>query len=77
MDKVRYLDETNLKPVHEALCLLSEMLKHHDYVAGKCLTVADLSLVATVSSIDVSFFEFITLPLEACDRPINVSTTNT
>lgn len=47
------LDETK-QPLEEALGFLDVFLEGHDFVAGDKLTVADCSLVASVSSIMVS-----------------------
>ncbi|KAM3968083.1 glutathione S-transferase delta 3 [Aphomia sociella] len=45
-------DEALLKKLEEALVFLNTFLKDHKYAAGSDLTLADLSLVATVSTID-------------------------
>ena len=63
MGNGKELTEEALEPVHKALGFLDGMLKNHDYAAGNCLTIADLSLVATVSSIDVSLSSCVFKPL--------------
>lgn len=63
MGWMKELTEENLEPVHKSLGFLDGMLKDHDYAAGNCLTIADLSLVATVSSFDVSLSQYHSKPL--------------
>ncbi|XP_068625131.1 glutathione S-transferase 1-like [Battus philenor] len=46
-------DEALLGKVHEALGFLDAFLEGYKYAAGEQLTLADLSLVSTVSTIDV------------------------
>ncbi|KPJ04369.1 Glutathione S-transferase 1, isoform D [Papilio xuthus] len=45
-------DEGELKKLHEAFAMLNTFLEKNKYVAGEELTLADLSLVANVSTID-------------------------
>lgn len=47
-------DEVQLKKLEEALVFFNTFLEGHKYAAGHKLTLADLSLVATVSTIDVA-----------------------
>lgn len=46
-----------LKPLEDALGFLNTFLEGQTYVAGDHLTLADISLVATVSTIDIVGFE--------------------
>lgn len=54
MGQKKNLDDKALEQVHDGLQSLDQMLRDRDFAAGNVLTIADLSLVATVSSINVS-----------------------
>ncbi|XP_059060042.1 glutathione S-transferase 1-1-like [Achroia grisella] len=49
-------DEALVKKLDEALLFFNTFLEGHNYAAGSNLTLADLSLVATVSTIDAVGF---------------------
>ncbi|XP_045580992.1 glutathione S-transferase 1-1 [Procambarus clarkii] len=51
-------DETKFSKVHEALGWLNTFLQEYAFVAGNKLTVADICLVATVSTIEASGLDF-------------------
>lgn len=47
-------DQTKLEAVGTALSFLDKFLEGQDYVAGNTMTLADLSIVATVSTMEVT-----------------------
>ena len=47
------LDESKKKPLDNALSFFSLFLSEHDYAAGEHMTIADLSLLASASSMEV------------------------
>jgi glutathione S-transferase len=46
-------DPEKLKKIEEAFEFLDKFLDEHDFAAGSSLTIADLSLIATVSTAQV------------------------
>ena len=56
MRNAKQLDPETLKRYHEGIGFLDVMLADSVYAAGDHLTVADLVLLATISSIDVSCY---------------------
>jgi len=52
----------NLKKLEDAVGFLNTFLEGHTYAAGDNLTVADISLVATVSTLDVADFDLSKYP---------------
>lgn len=52
-------DQEKHEMIGKALGFLEKFLENETYVAGKTMTVADLSLLATVTSLDVSSFEML------------------
>ncbi|XP_026748199.1 glutathione S-transferase 1-1-like isoform X2 [Galleria mellonella] len=56
------VDEALLKKLEEALVFFNTFLEGHKYAAGSNLTLADLSLVATVSTIDAVGFNLTPYP---------------
>jgi len=48
-------DKASLDKLDEALNILDNILKGQTWVAGSNITIADYSIVVTVSSIEVSF----------------------
>lgn len=55
-------DVEAFKKKKEAMAIFNEILSRSKYAAGENLTLADLSLVATTSSYDVSGFDFSPYP---------------
>ncbi|XP_059058524.1 glutathione S-transferase 1-1-like [Achroia grisella] len=51
-------DEEKLKELEDALKFLDTFLEGQEYLAGSQLTVADLSTVATISTFELSVFDF-------------------
>lgn len=52
----------NLKKLEDALGFLETFLQGQTYVAGDSLTVADITLLATVSSLDVAGIDLSKFP---------------
>lgn len=49
-------DQAKYESIGTALSLLDKFLEGENYVAGKNITLADLSIVTTVSTIEVTRF---------------------
>lgn len=54
MGGAKQLDPDVLKKYHDGLGFLDIMLARHTFAAGPHLTLADLVLVASIASVDVS-----------------------
>lgn len=52
----------NFKKMEDAVGFLNTFLEGHKYVAGDNLTVADISLVATISTYEAANFDFSKYP---------------
>lgn len=52
------IDEEKIKKIETAFEFLNTFLEGQTYVAGDSLTLADISLLATVSSFDVAKYDF-------------------
>jgi len=52
----------NLKKLEDAVAFLDKFLENQTYAAGDTLTVADISLVATVSTLEVAKFDLSKYP---------------
>lgn len=52
----------NLKKIEDAFGFLNTFLEGHTYAAGESLTLADIALVATVSSYEVASFDISKYP---------------
>lgn len=52
----------NLKKLEDAVGFLDKFLEGQEYSAGDSLTIADISLVATVSTLDVADFDLTKYP---------------
>lgn len=50
------ITENNLKMLNDSLQVLDQYLSGQEWVASENLTIADIALVTTVSTIDVSLF---------------------
>lgn len=51
-------DPEKFKKMEEAFAFLNTFLENSKYAAGDNLTIADMSLIATVSSYEVASFDF-------------------
>lgn len=47
------LDDSKKKPLENAINFFSMFLSEHDYAAGNHLTIADLSLLASATTMEV------------------------
>ncbi|XP_063242968.1 glutathione S-transferase 1-1-like [Bacillus rossius redtenbacheri] len=68
-------DPEKLKKLHEALGFLNTILNGQDWVAGSSFTIADITLVSTVSTaesvgVDVSEYKNVTRWFEKCKKSI-------